>query len=153
MLYSLVLAGGMAPRVARGHALAEGVEPGDPAERGFRHACEGVQDEGQRFCDDRRGHRLPNHGRRIQGKPIAVIIGTFITALLGYNALILRYQCITLHYQCLTLTLHCFVMSTVIILVCSSTALLIIYSLTIIIGSILIILENVRNSKILGRGC
>lgn len=62
-------AGGLAPRVAHGHAMAEGVEPGDPAERGVRPARQGVQDEGQRFCDDRRGHRFPDHGRRIQGEP------------------------------------------------------------------------------------
>ena len=68
LYFVCALAGGLATRLPHGPALAQGVQPRDTAERGFRHACEGVQDEGQCFGDDRRRHRVPNHGRCGQGE-------------------------------------------------------------------------------------
>lgn len=65
----LVLAGGLAARALRRLALAGGVEPRDPEERGVRHGCEGVQDKGRRAGGCGRGTRVQDHGRCVEGKP------------------------------------------------------------------------------------
>lgn len=71
LLRAFVSAGGLAARPLRRLALAGGVEPRDPEERGVRRDCEGVQDKGRRAGGCRRGPRVQDHGRFVEGEPQA----------------------------------------------------------------------------------